>query len=105
MPCNLIFLWLRACCHRLPWNTRPLTHPARVLANPLARRGKGSFPMIGKFFSNGWKIPPVFSNDWKNFSAVFQGLEKIFCEEIGQTITTISDNFERETTWTTRDNS
>ena len=24
--------------------------------------------MIGKNFSNGWKIPAVFSNDWKLFS-------------------------------------
>ena len=34
--------------------------------------GKAGFPMIGKFFSNGWKIRAIFSNDWKNFSAVFQ---------------------------------
>ncbi|MBR3584074.1 MAG: hypothetical protein IKO01_11600 [Kiritimatiellae bacterium] len=34
--------------------------------------------MIGKKFSNGWKNPPIFSNDWKNFSPVFQRLEKIF---------------------------
>ena len=50
----------------------PPPEPARVLANPLARRGKGSFPMIGKLFSNGWKIWSDFSNDWKKFSAVFQ---------------------------------
>jgi hypothetical protein len=30
------------------------------------------FPMIGKYFSNGWKILPDFSNDWKNLSAFFQ---------------------------------
>ncbi|MBR3581870.1 MAG: hypothetical protein IKO01_00325 [Kiritimatiellae bacterium] len=30
------------------------------------------FPMIGKLFSNGWKKPPNFSNDWKTF---FQWLE------------------------------
>ncbi len=34
--------------------------------------------MIGKYFSNGWKNQPVFSNDWKNFSPVFQRLENIF---------------------------
>ena len=34
--------------------------------------------MIGKYFSNGWKNPPVFSNDWKIFSPVFQRLEKNF---------------------------
>jgi hypothetical protein len=44
----------------------------RGLANLLAHRKNGSFPMIGKFFSNGWKITAGFSNDWKNFSAVFQ---------------------------------
>ena len=43
-----------------------------VLANLVARRGNGGFPMIGKYFSNGWKISGDFSNDWKNFSAVFQ---------------------------------
>jgi hypothetical protein len=42
------------------------------LANLVARRGKAGFPMIGKNFSNGWKKWPDFSNDWKNFSAVFQ---------------------------------
>jgi hypothetical protein len=40
--------------------------------NPLARRPPASFPMIGNFFSNGWKKWPDFSNDWKNFSPVFQ---------------------------------
>ncbi|MBQ7253007.1 MAG: hypothetical protein IJS32_10475, partial [Kiritimatiellae bacterium] len=30
------------------------------------------FPMIGKNFSNGWKIRAGFSNDWKVF---FQWLE------------------------------
>ncbi len=34
--------------------------------------------MIGKYFSNGWKIFADFSNDWKNFSRVFQRLEKFF---------------------------
>jgi hypothetical protein len=38
--------------------------------------------MIGNIFSNGWKIPHDFSNDWKNFSPVFQRLEKIFAEVI-----------------------
>ena len=28
--------------------------------------------MIGKYFSNGWKILPDFSNDWKNFSGRFR---------------------------------
>jgi hypothetical protein len=28
-----------------------------------------SFPMIGKKVSNGWKIPGVFSNEWKVFSS------------------------------------
>jgi hypothetical protein len=50
----------------------------RVLHNPLARRRGASFPMIGKKFSNGWKISPGFSNDWKNFSPFFQRLEKSF---------------------------
>jgi hypothetical protein len=36
--------------------------------------------MIGKKVSNGWKTRADFSNDWKNFSAVFQRLEKIFAE-------------------------
>jgi hypothetical protein len=44
----------------------------RVLANLLARRGNAGFPMIGKYFSNGWKISAGFSNNLKNFSAVFQ---------------------------------
>jgi hypothetical protein len=34
--------------------------------------GRKSFPMIGKFFSNGWKKSGVFSKDWKKFSGVFQ---------------------------------
>ncbi len=38
--------------------------------------------MIGKKLSNGWKTPPDFSNDWKNFSPVFQRLEKIFAPPI-----------------------
>jgi hypothetical protein len=45
---------------------------AWVRHNPAARRGKAGFPMIGKYFSNGWKIRADFSNDWKNFSCVFQ---------------------------------
>ena len=32
----------------------------------------GSFPMIGKKFSNGWKNRREFSNGWKNFPSVFQ---------------------------------
>ncbi len=60
--------------------------------------------MIGKYFSNGWKIRAVFSNDWKNFSAVFQRLENFFGAEVVRQLLTITDNFERETTWTTRDN-
>jgi hypothetical protein len=57
--------------HTLPSRTR-------VLANLVAHRQNGSFPMIGKYFSNGWKIWADFSNDWKSFSRVFQRLEKIF---------------------------
>ena len=34
--------------------------------------------MIGKYFSNGWKISVCFSNDWKNLLRVFQRLEKFF---------------------------
>ena len=50
--------------------------PPWVLHNPLAHRRNAGFPMIGKYFSNGWKIPACFSNDWKNLSPVFQRLEK-----------------------------
>ena len=39
--------------------------------------------MIGKYFSNGWKKWADFSNDWKNFSRVFQRLEKIFGTFLG----------------------
>jgi hypothetical protein len=53
-------------------NLRPPALAARVLHNLVARRQKADFPMIGKKVSNGWKIPPVFFNDWKNFTAVFQ---------------------------------
>ena len=59
----------------------PSSH--RVLANLVAHRQNGSFPMIGKYFSNGWKISGDFSNDWKNFSRVFQRLEKSFGERVG----------------------
>ena len=45
---------------------------AWVWHNLVALRGKAGFPMIGKYFSNGWKIRAGFSNDWKNFSRVFQ---------------------------------
>jgi hypothetical protein len=37
-----------------------LPHPALchwVLANLVAHRQNGSFPTIGKYFSNGWKTP------------------------------------------------
>jgi hypothetical protein len=57
---------------------------AWVWHNLVALRGKAGFPMIGKYFSNGWKIrvgfPMIgkifraFSNDWKKFSA--QGKRK-----------------------------
>jgi hypothetical protein len=42
--------------------------------SPEGRGGRPAriFPMIGNFFSNGWKIWPDFSNDWKNFSRFFQ---------------------------------
>ena len=59
----------------------PSSH--RVLANLVAHRQNGCFPMIGKYFSNGWKILADFSNDWKKFSRVFQRLEKIFGERVG----------------------
>jgi hypothetical protein len=48
------------------------------LPDLVAHRQNASFPMIGKYFSNGWKISADFSNDWKNFSRVSQRLEK-FC--------------------------
>ncbi|MBR3582359.1 MAG: hypothetical protein IKO01_02815 [Kiritimatiellae bacterium] len=46
-------------------------------ALPILAHGKSqgfhlTTPMIGKKLSNGWKKRPDFSNDWKNFSAVFQ---------------------------------
>jgi hypothetical protein len=44
---------------------------AQIPSAPGNGPGK-SFPMIGKFFSNGWKNLSGFSNDWKKFSAVFQ---------------------------------
>ena len=57
----------------------------RPLHNLVARPQNPSFPMVGKKFSNGWKIPPVFptigknfrqfSNDWKK---CFQWLENFF---------------------------
>ena len=50
----------------------------RVLHNPLAQRQEAGFSMIGKWFSNGWKKWNGFSNDWKNFSPVFQRLENFF---------------------------
>ncbi|MBR4189959.1 MAG: hypothetical protein IKQ55_08360 [Kiritimatiellae bacterium] len=56
----------------------PVLPDARNGHNLQAPRRKAIFPMIGKKFSNGWKNRPVFSNDWKKFSAVFQRLEKIF---------------------------
>jgi hypothetical protein len=40
--------------------------------NQANRRTRGSFPMVGKKVSNGWKNRGGFSNDWKNFSAFFQ---------------------------------
>ena len=56
----------------------PTLPSTRVLANLVAHRERGGFPMIGKYFSNGWKISGDFSNDWKKFSRVFQRLEKFF---------------------------
>ena len=63
---------------------RPFSLSPRVLHNPLARRRKAGFPMIGKYFSNGWKISACFSNDWKNLSRVFQRLEKFFGDGSGK---------------------
>ena len=67
----------------LPTSQAPISplpggkHPW-VLANPVAHLQKASFPMIGKYFSNGWKNDPIFpmigkifrafSNDWKKYS-------------------------------------
>jgi hypothetical protein len=42
------------------------------LENLPDRGEKVGLPMIGKKFSNGWKKRGDFSNDWKNFSGVFQ---------------------------------
>jgi hypothetical protein len=53
----------------------PLAPAPRVLHNPLACRQKAGFPMIGKYFSNGWKIPSGFPIIEKKFSALFQRLE------------------------------
>jgi hypothetical protein len=41
------------------------------LHNLVARRERGSFPTIGKYFSNGWKNWRGFSNDWKTVSGGF----------------------------------
>jgi hypothetical protein len=41
-------------------------------ATPVHIPVKKSFPMIGKFFSNGWKKWVDFSNDWKKISGIFQ---------------------------------
>jgi hypothetical protein len=48
------------------------------LANLVAHREKGCFPMIGNYFSNGWKISGDFSNDWKKFFARFPAIGKVF---------------------------
>ena len=56
----------------------PTPSSSRVLANLVAHRENGGFPMIGKKFSNGLKKFGDFSNDWENFSRVFQRLEKLF---------------------------
>ena len=47
-------------------------------SNPLAPPPRGNFPMIGKIFSNGWKILPEFSNGCEKITAVCQRLDKIF---------------------------
>ncbi|MBR3583486.1 MAG: hypothetical protein IKO01_08625 [Kiritimatiellae bacterium] len=49
------------------WRGYSVFSKPRRLHNPPARRPDGSFPMIGKKFSNGWKNWPDFSNDWKIF--------------------------------------
>ena len=64
------FMSLRAAWARM--RAAMLFYCAGVGHKLVARRGKAGFPMIGKFFSNGWKIALGFSNDWKNLSAVFQ---------------------------------
>ena len=72
-PGNLRVSFLRAlrvCRRRLGRGTGACG--PRVLHNPVAHGGRKSFPMIGKFFSNGWKKSDNFSNDWKKFSGVFQ---------------------------------
>ena len=58
------------------FSTAPKARPP--LHNLLAHRPNARFPMIGKKVSNGWKNSVDFSNDWKNFSPLFQRLEKIF---------------------------
>ena len=65
--------------------------PAR---RPLALRQKASFPMIGKYFSNGWKIRGGFPMIGKKFQRVSNDWKNVSGEENGQTITTIFDNFE-----------
>ena len=70
---------------RTPLLASPTPSSRRVLANLLPHRENGSFPMIGKKVSNGWKICVIFSNGWKiffqwldNFGLFFQRLEKFF---------------------------
>jgi hypothetical protein len=46
--------------------------PGSVFAQSGGPAGECGFPMIGKYFSNGWKKWAGFSNDWKKFSCVFQ---------------------------------
>ncbi|MBR4252994.1 MAG: hypothetical protein IKQ15_11980 [Kiritimatiellae bacterium] len=67
------------------------------LARSGSSSGKDGFPMIGKCFSNGWKIFGRFSNDWKTYSWRSFGNKKDkkkTKDEEGkcQTIVTISDN-------------
>ena len=70
--------------HSIPMKISPFPppppHPSLAVAAPpattrSARPPPATFPMIGKLFSNGWKTPPIFSNDWKK---TFQWLEKFF---------------------------
>ncbi|MBR4250974.1 MAG: hypothetical protein IKQ15_01580 [Kiritimatiellae bacterium] len=65
-------------------NIIPRHSPPRPPAPRPFSGGREKFPMIGKLFSNGWKIHPGFptigkifrrfSNDWKIF---FHSLENV----------------------------
>jgi hypothetical protein len=67
---------MRPPCLSERWGKRAARGTGRQACWGEAQSGRSaeswSFPMIGKFFSNGWKTWTVFSNDWKKFPAVFQ---------------------------------